>query len=60
MRSENAKHPEIASSHWDDVSHPSLGGERETQDGWDAAGISGRVIFAACLGWETQNKLSQK
>ena len=35
----------------DDVSHPSLSGERETQDGWGAAGIISHEIFAACLSW---------
>ena len=50
MRSENTKHPEIALSHWDDVRHPLLGGERETQADWGVVVISGRVIFADCLG----------
>ncbi|WP_167374323.1 hypothetical protein [Bathymodiolus platifrons methanotrophic gill symbiont] len=32
-----------------------------TQDVWGAEGISGRVKFLPlCLGWDAQNKLSQK
>jgi hypothetical protein len=39
---------------------PLVGYKRGKQDGWGAAGISGRVIFAAGLGLDAQNKLSQK
>jgi hypothetical protein len=38
------------------VFYPWLGIKRGKQDGWGAAGISGRVIFAACLGLDAQNK----
>ena len=41
---------EIASSHWDDESYPSLGSERETQDGWGAAGIDWSRDFHCLLG----------
>jgi hypothetical protein len=31
------------------------------QDGWGAEGIErSRYVFAACQGWDAQNKLSQK
>jgi hypothetical protein len=39
---------------------PLIGIKQGKQDGWGAAGISGGVIFAACLGWDVQDKLSQK
>ncbi|WP_349025439.1 hypothetical protein [Methyloglobulus sp.] len=60
MRRENAQLYEIASSHCATMFYTPCW---EQQDGWGAtAGIkrSGRVkFFAACLGWDAQNKLPQ-
>lgn len=49
----------MGSSHSDDVSHPWVANERLRMAG-GVAGNSGRVICAAYLGWDAQNKPSVK
>jgi hypothetical protein len=58
LRSENAKHYDIASSHCvTHVLYPLLGVKRGKQDGWGAVGMSGRVKFLP-LAWAGMPKTS--
>ncbi len=54
LRSENAGFPKSRRVIGEHVSYPLLGSERVTRTAGAAAGISGRVIFAAFLGREAQ------